>query len=72
MKTRMIRKVAVLVASSALALSFPVASSVANKGGVPNGGVGNSKPCPSKGQGSKHTHPSNNGSGHGKKCGFDK
>jgi hypothetical protein len=38
MKTRMMRKAAVLVTGSALALSFPVASSVADQGGVPNHG----------------------------------
>ena|SRR5215207_6972948 len=38
MKTRMMRKIAVLVTGSALVLSFPVASSVADQGGVPNHG----------------------------------
>jgi hypothetical protein len=34
MKTRMMRKIAVLVTGSTLALSLPVASSVANQGGA--------------------------------------
>jgi hypothetical protein len=38
MKSGMMRKIAVLVTGSALALSFPVASSVADQGGVPNHG----------------------------------
>ena len=45
MKTRMTRKLTVLVTGSALALSLPVASSLANPGGVPNDGNGHSKAC---------------------------
>jgi hypothetical protein len=69
MKTRMMRKVAVLVTGSALALSVPVASSVANQGGVPNDGQG--KACQNigkrHGQGPKKPPP--NGKGH--KCPFE-
>lgn len=74
MKTRMMRKIAVLVTGSTLALSLPVASSVANQGGVPNGGVGNSKPCPTKGKGTKKpiTDLPPQAQGKGKKCGFHK
>ena len=71
MKTRMMRKIAVLVTGSALALSLPVASSVANSGGVPNGGNGHSNACPhkgSQGHGPKKSAPN----GRGNKCGFDK
>jgi len=71
MKTRMMRKLAVLVTGSALALSLPVASSVANQGGVPNGGNGTSKPCPhkgSQGKGPKKSAPNDKG----RKCGFEK
>jgi hypothetical protein len=71
MKTRMMRKIAVLVTGSALALSFPVASSVANPGGVPNDGNGHSKACPGKGsqgKGPKSSAPNNKGW----KCGFKK
>jgi hypothetical protein len=72
MKTRMMRKIAVLVAGSALALSFPIASSVANPGGVPNDGNGHSKACDnvgkSKGNGPKKSAPN----GKGWKCGFEK
>ena len=72
MKTRMIRKIAVLVTGSALALSFPIASSVANTGGVPNTGGGHSKACDnvgkSKGNGPKRSAPNDKGS----KCGFHK
>ena len=71
MKSRMMRKVAVLLTGSALALSFPVANSVANSGGIPNGGNGASKPCPhkgSQGKGPKKSAPN----GNGRKCGFVK
>ena len=71
MKTRMMRKVAVLVTGSALALSLPVASSVANQGGLPNDGNGHSKACQNigkrHGQGPKKDAP--NGKGH--KCPFN-
>jgi len=72
MKTRMMRKIAVLVTGSALALSFPVASSVANQGGVPNDGHGHSKACShdGKGKGPKsNTHRKAN-MAKGQKCGF--
>jgi len=69
MKTRLTRRLAVLLTGSALALSLPIASSVANQGGVPNGGNGQSnKPCPQKGKGAKKPAPND----HGKKCGFHK
>jgi hypothetical protein len=76
MKTRMVRKIAVLVTGSALALSFPVASSVANPGGVPNDGNGNSKACDNvgkstskgKAKGPKKSAPNSKGN----KCGFKK
>ncbi len=74
MKSRMMRQVAVLVTGSALALSFPIASSLANPGGVPNGGVGSSKPCKAKGKGVRKKQltdlPSQGRKG--KKCGFNK
>ena len=66
MKTRMTRKIAVLVTGSALALSFPVASSVADQGGVPHNP--HHKNCPSKGNGAKKDAPNTKG----KKCGFNK
>jgi hypothetical protein len=76
MKTRMMRKIAVLVTGSALALSFPVASSVADRGGVPNDGNGHSKACQNvgkskskgKAKGPKKSAPNDNG----RKCGFHK
>src|SRR5262249_28053051 len=71
MKSRKMRKVAVLLTGSALALSVPVAGSVANSGGVPNGGNGASKPCPhkgSRGKGPKRPAPN----GNGRKCGLGK
>ena len=66
MKTRMMRKIAVLVTGSALALSFPVASSF----GVPNGNnENNGKACPHKGNAD---HPSRERpNDNGKKCGFN-
>jgi hypothetical protein len=79
MKTRMMRKVAVLVTGSALALSFPVASSVADQGGVPNHGKAKTekkqkkqkKDCPSNGNGvpagKQDPQPDK-----GKSCGFHK
>jgi hypothetical protein len=78
MKTRMMRKIAVLVTGSALALSFPVASSF---GGVPNGNDGNNgnngKACPHKGsQGSgpkkDKTDLPSQARDKGLKCGFEK
>ena len=66
MKTRMMRKLAVLVTGSALALSLPVASSVANSGGAPNDGHGHSKACPGKGKGTSKPKPNNKGH----KCGI--
>lgn len=71
MKSRTTHKLAALVTGAALAFSFPVASSVGNPGGVPNGGVGSSKACPGKGdqgKGPKKSAPN----GKGKKCGFEK
>jgi hypothetical protein len=76
MMTRMSRRIAVLAISSALALSFPVASSVANPGGVPNDGNGNSKACDNvgkstskgKAKGPKKSAPNDKGW----KCGFEK
>jgi hypothetical protein len=66
MKSRTMRRVAVLVTGAALAVSVPVASSVADQGGVPH----NNKPCPSKskGHGPKKPAPNSNG----KKCGFNR
>jgi hypothetical protein len=75
MKRRMMRKIAVLVTGSALALSFPVASSVANPGGVPNGGVGSGKTCKKKGKGvTKKTLSDlpSRAQNTGSKCGFHK
>jgi hypothetical protein len=72
MKTRMMRKLAALMTASALALALPVASSVANPGGVPNNGNGHSKACDnvgkSQGNGPKKSAPN----GKGWKCGFAK
>jgi hypothetical protein len=75
----MMRKIAVLVTGSALALSFPVASSVALPNGQPSDGNGNSKACDnlvakSKGKGpkkSKSDLPSQ-AREKGWKCGFKK
>jgi hypothetical protein len=51
MKTRMMRKIAVLVTGSALALSFPVAGAIADSGGVPHpGSQGKAKPHTNKGK----------------------
>ena len=74
MKTRMMRKVAVLLTGWALALSLPVASSVANQGGVPNGGVGSGKPCKQKGKGTKNSisRLPSQAQHRGSKCGFHK
>ena len=66
MKTQTMRKLAALLTGAALALSFPVASSVADAGGVPNS---HSKPCKQKGNGTTKTDPT---PGKGKKCGFHK
>jgi hypothetical protein len=63
------RKIAVLVTGSALALSFPVASSVAQ----PSTGGGHSRACDnvgkSRGQGPKEL-PQQASNGKGWKCGF--
>ena len=74
MKTRMMRKVAVLLTGSALALSLPVASSVANQSGIPNGGVGSGKTCKQKGKGTKKSSSSlpSQAQQRGSKCGFHK
>ena len=71
MKTRTMRKIAVLVTGSALALSFPVASSVADQGGTPNSHSGT---CKSKGKGTSKSISSlpSQAQGKGKKCGFNK
>jgi ABC-type enterochelin transport system permease subunit len=71
MKSRMIRKVAVLVTGSALALSLLVASAFADKGGVPNSHSGT---CKSKGQGTSKSLSSlpSQAQTKGKKCGFNK
>ena len=66
MKIQTMRKLAALLTGAALALSFPVASSVADAGGVPNS---HSKPCKQKGEGTTKTDPT---PGKGKKCGFHK
>lgn len=63
MKTRAQRKTAALVTGIALALSFPAASAVATKGGVPN----SDKPCKAKKKQKKHPAPNDKG----KKCGFN-
>jgi hypothetical protein len=72
MKTRMMRKIAVLVTGSALALSVPVASSFAGQPNTPNGGQG--KHCQNiskrKGHGPKNL-PSQASNGIGWKCPFD-
>jgi hypothetical protein len=71
MKIRMMRKIAVLVTGSALALSFPVASSVAQ----PSTGGGHSRACAnvgkSQGQGPKQL-PQQSSNGRGWKCGLNK
>ena len=74
MRTRMMRKVAVLLTGSALVLSLPVASSLANQGGVPNGGVGSGKTCKQKGKGTKKSSSSlpSQAQQRGSKCGFHK
>jgi hypothetical protein len=82
MKTRMMRKIAVLVTGSALALSLPVAGAVADSGGVPHPGSqgkgkqqkqnNNDKKCSdnalSHGKGTAKDKPNENGL----KCGFEK
>jgi hypothetical protein len=84
MKTRMMRKIAVLVTGSALALSFPVAGAVADSGGVPHpGSKGKGKQqkqnqnrqnhqCPtwSNGKGVQVELPQQAARGEGLKCGF--
>jgi hypothetical protein len=86
MKTRMMRKIAVLVTGSALALSFPVAGAIADSGGVPhNGSHGKGKQHKQNGQnghqcptwsngkgvdGSRLPGQANWDSGQGLKCGF--
>jgi hypothetical protein len=57
------RKVAALATGVALAFSFPVASSLADQGGVPH----SDKPCKAKKKQKKHTAHNDNG----KKCGFN-
>jgi hypothetical protein len=77
----MMRKIAVLVTGSALALSFPVAGAIAESGGVPHDGShGKGKQRKQNSQ-NGHMCPTPNGKawgtsnddptpGHGKKCGF--
>jgi hypothetical protein len=66
------RKIAVVITGSALALSLPVASSFAGQPGQPNGGQG--KHCQNigkrKGQGPKNLPPQAS-NGIGWKCPFD-
>jgi hypothetical protein len=57
------RKTAALITGVALAFSFPAASAVADKGGVPN----SDKPCKPKKKAKKHPAPNDKG----KKCGFN-
>jgi hypothetical protein len=59
MKTRMMRKIAVLVTGSALALSFPVAGAIADSGGVPHDSHGKGKQQKGK------QHKQNGQNGHG-------
>jgi len=66
MKSRAMRRVAVLVTGAALAISIPVASSGADQGGVPH----NTKPCPSKAKG--HGPKKDAKNDNGKKCGFNR
>jgi hypothetical protein len=73
MKTRMTRKIAVLVTGSALALSLPVASSFAvGQPSQPNNGQG--KACDnvdkSQGKGPKPNTHRQSGNGIGWKCGL--
>jgi hypothetical protein len=72
LKTRMTRKIAVLVTGSALALSLPIASSFAGQPSAPNG---QGKACQnigkSKGHGPKHIQPQSS-NGIGWKCGLNK
>jgi hypothetical protein len=73
MKTRMMRKIAVLVTGSALALSLPVASSFAGQPGGPSNGNGHSHACPSQAgpkKSNSHRNPNGNGHGIGWKCGL--
>jgi len=71
MKTRMMRKIAVLVTGSALALSFPVASSFA---GQPSGPHGQGKACQNiskRNGGPQHFQPQSS-NGIGWKCGLNR
>jgi hypothetical protein len=76
MKTRMTRKIAVLVTGSALALSLPIASSFAvGQPSGPNNGQG--KACDnvgkSRGNGPKpNSHRKGEDNGIGWKCGLNK
>jgi hypothetical protein len=70
MKTRTMRKIAVLATGSALTLSLPVAGAVANPVGVPSDGNGHSKACHHVGKGKGPKKSAHNSRGH--KCGFDK
>ena len=77
MKTRMTRKIAVLVTGSALAFSLPVASSFAvGQPSGPSNGNNHSKACDnvgkSQGKGPKPNTHRQSGNGIGWKCGFKK
>jgi len=72
MKTRMLRKIAVLATCSGLALSFPVAAAVANPGGGANDGNGHSKACGHVGQNKGKGPKKSAHNGKGRKCGFGK
>jgi len=63
MKVRTMRKIAALATGVALAFSFPAASALAGKGGVP----ASDKPCKAKKKQKKHPAPNDKG----KKCGFN-
>ena len=73
MKTRMMRKIAVLVTGSALALSFPVAGSFADPPGNGNGNhhCGNSAGSGNGPKPNSHRQALNN-NGKGWKCGLGK
>jgi hypothetical protein len=84
MKTRMMRKIALLVTGSALAVSFPVAGAIAESGGVPHSGSQgkgkqqkqNGHDCPTWSNGKGTTKPvsslpNDQARTNGKKCGFE-
>jgi hypothetical protein len=61
MKTRMMRKIAVLVTGSALALSLPVAGAIAGPGGPPPNPGSQGKANQHKHQGKQHKQNGLNG-----------